>query len=114
MSKAAFVSLITAALAVRLALVATTFGSTDALLLMAYTHLAERFGIGPAYHYAAYLNHPPLSGLIMIAADKLGRGIGLEFPDVFRLFQIVGEWPARSRQRVDTIAETRIIEQALQ
>lgn len=91
MSRGAFVSIVVAALAVRLLLVATSFGSTDALLLMGYTHLAERFGIGPAYHYAQYLNHPPLSGVIMIAADRLGSRIGLEFPDVFRLFQIIAD-----------------------
>jgi hypothetical protein len=91
MPKAAFATLIVAALAARLALVASTFGSTDALLLMAYTHLAERFGLGPAYHYAAYLNHPPLSGLIMIWADQLGSRIGLEFPDAFRILQVAAD-----------------------
>ena len=91
MSKAGFVTILTAALAVRLILIATSFGSTDALLLMGYTHLAERFGIGPAYRYAAYLNHPPLSGAIMIAADRLGSRIGLEFSDVFRLFQVIAD-----------------------
>lgn len=90
-STAAFAILLIAALAARLILVATSFGSTDALLLMAYTHLAERFGIGPAYQYAPYLNHPPLSGAIMIAADRLGGRVGLEFPDVFRLFQITAD-----------------------
>jgi len=90
-SKAGFVTLLAAALAIRLILVVTSFGSTDALLLMAYTHLAERFGIGPAYQYGPYLNHPPLSGAIMMAADLLGRRIGLEFPDIFRLFQIVAD-----------------------
>src|SRR5438552_10993124 len=58
---------------------------------MGYTHLAERFGIGPAYRFAAYLNHPPLSGAIMIAADRLGSRIHLEFPDVFRLFQVIAD-----------------------
>jgi len=91
MSKAAFVTIVLAALATRLALLATTFGTTDALLLMSYTHLAERFGIGPAYHYAAYLNHPPLSGAIMIAADRIGGRIGLEFPDAFRSIQILAD-----------------------
>ena len=91
MSKAAFVTLLTLALAIRLILIATSFGTTDALLLMGYTHLAERFGIGPAYRFAAYLNHPPLSGAIMIAADRLGSLIHLEFPDVFRLFQVVAD-----------------------
>jgi hypothetical protein len=90
-SKAAFVSLLAAALAIRLILTATSFGSTDALLLMAYTHLAERYGIGPAYHLAPYLNHPPLSGWIMMGADRLGSRLGLEFPDVFRLFQTLAD-----------------------
>ena len=91
MSTAAFVIIFAAALAIRLLLIATSFGSTDALLLMGYTHLAERFGIGPAYQYAPYLNHPPLSGAIMIAADRLGSRVGLEFPDAFRLFQTLAD-----------------------
>src|SRR5207247_1935988 len=48
-------------------------------------------GIGPAYQYAPYLNHPPLSGAIMIAADRLGSTVGLEFPDAFRLFQTLAD-----------------------
>jgi hypothetical protein len=91
MSTAAFVIIFAAALALRLLLIATSFGSTDALLLMGYTHLAERFGIGPAYQYAPYLNHPPLSGAIMIAADRFGTSLGLEFPDAFRLFQTAAD-----------------------
>ena len=91
MSKAGFATLLAVALALRLILIATSFGSTDALLLMAYTHLAERLGIGPAYQYAPYLNHPPLSGAIMIAADQLGSKIGLEFPDTFRLLQTLAD-----------------------
>lgn len=83
--------LLLAALAIRLILIFTSFGSTDALLLMGYTHLAERFGIGPAYRFAAYLNHPPLSGALMIAADRLGSAVGLEFPDMFRLFQTIAD-----------------------
>src|SRR6266849_6557835 len=90
-SKAGLVSLFAAALAVRLILIATSFGSTDALLLMAYTHLAERHGIGPAYQYAPYLNHPPLSGAIMNAADRLGSAVGLEFSDAFRLLQTLAD-----------------------
>src|SRR5882672_11404393 len=91
MSTAAFVIIFAAALAIRLLLIATSFGSTDALLSMTWTHLAERFGIGPAYHYSPYLNHPPLSLSIMIAADRLGSRVGLEFPDAFRLFQVVSD-----------------------
>jgi len=89
-SKAGFATLLALALAIRLLLIATSFGSTDALLLMGYAHLAERFGIGAAYRFAPW-NHPPLSGLIMVAADRLGSHIGLEFPDVFRLFQVVAD-----------------------
>jgi hypothetical protein len=89
-TKAAFATLLALALAIRLLLIATSFGSTDALLLMGYAHLAERFGIGLAYRFAPW-NHPPLSGVIMVAADRLGNRIGLEFPDVFRLFQVLAD-----------------------
>jgi hypothetical protein len=91
MSTAAFVIIFAAALAIRLLLIATSFGSTDALLSMTWTHLAEHFGIGPAYRFAPYLNHSPLSLSIMIAADRLGSKVGLEFPDAFRLFQVIAD-----------------------
>jgi hypothetical protein len=58
---------------------------------MSWAHLGERFGIGPAYRYSQYLNHPPLSEAIMIAADSLGAKIGLEYPDAMRLFQILAD-----------------------
>jgi hypothetical protein len=90
-SKAGLATLLVAALAIRLALIATTFGSTDALLLMSYTHLAERFGIGPAYQHALYLNHPPLAGVLMMAADRIGSAVGLEFPDAYRLLQTLAD-----------------------
>ncbi len=91
MSKAGFVALLAAALAFRLILIATSFGSTDALLMMSWAHIAERFGIGRAYLYAQYLNHPPLALWIAATADRIGSLIGLEFPDIFRLLQTAAD-----------------------
>jgi hypothetical protein len=90
-SKAGFASLLAAALAIRLILIATSFGSTDALLMMTWAHIAERFGIGRAYFFAQYLNHPPLALWIVAAADRAGSLIGLEFPDIFRLLQTTAD-----------------------
>jgi len=90
-SKAAFVSLLAAALAFRLILITTSFGSTDALLMMSWAHIAERFGVPSAYLYAQYLNHPPVALWIAESADRIGRLIGLEFPDVFRLLQTIAD-----------------------
>jgi uncharacterized membrane protein len=87
MSTAAFVTLLTAALACRLLLTATSFGSTDALLLMRWSHLAEHFGIAFSYQHAPYLNHPPLALWILTRADSVGRAVGVELPDIFRLIQ---------------------------
>ena len=91
MSRAAFVTIVTVALAMRLLLIATSFGTTDALLFMIWTHLAEREGIAGAYHLVPYLNHPPLSMAMAIGADRLGRRIGLEFSDIFRLIQVAAD-----------------------
>jgi hypothetical protein len=90
-SKAAFISILLAALAFRLILIATSFGSTDALLMMSWAHIAERFGVPRAYLYAQYLNHPPLALWIAATADRVGRLIGLEFPDIFRLLQTIAD-----------------------
>jgi glycosyl transferase family 87 len=87
----AFAILILAALATRLILIATTFGTTDALLLMMWTHIAERFGIGGAYQFTAGLNHPPLALVLLRLIDALGGRIGLEFPDIFRLVQVAAD-----------------------
>ena len=80
-----------AALGIRLLLIATTFGTTDAFLFMIWTHLAEHNGIAGAYALVPLLNHPPLSMAIAIAADRLGASIGLEFPDIFRLVQVLAD-----------------------
>jgi hypothetical protein len=90
-SKAGFATLLAAALAFRLLLIATSFGSTDALLMMTWAHIAERFGVGQAYLFAQYLNHPPLALWIVATADRAGSLIGLEFPDVFRLIQTTAD-----------------------
>jgi Glycosyltransferase family 87 len=90
-SKAGFASLLAAALAIRLLFILTTFGSTDALLFMIWTHLAEREGISHAYHLVRMLNHPPLSMAIAIGADRVGTRLGLEFPDIFRLLQVAAD-----------------------
>lgn len=91
LSNRLFWALLTAALAIRLILIITSFGSTDALLTMSWAHLSERFGIGPAYHVTPNLNHPPLSSLYMVAADRLGSRVGLEYPDMFRIFQVIAD-----------------------
>ncbi len=90
-SKAGFASLLAAALAVRLLFILTTFGTTDALLFMIWTHLAEREGISNAYHLTRLLNHPPLSMAIAVGADQVGTRLGLEFPDIFRLLQVAAD-----------------------
>ncbi len=91
LSTVGFATLLVAALALRLLLVATSFGTNDGLLLMTWTRIAEKVGIAASYHHAQYLNHPPLAMLLIIGADRLGTKIGLEFPDVFRLIQIAAD-----------------------
>src|SRR5436190_5785015 len=59
--------------------------------MMSWAHIAERFGVGRAYLYGQYLNHPPLALWIAASADRIGRLVGLEFPDVFRLLQTIAD-----------------------
>jgi len=90
-SKRLFRSVLAAALAIRILLILTSFGSTDALLLMGFVRLVEHVGIARAYSFARFFNHPPLAAFVWIAADRLGSLIHLEFTDVFRLFQVVAD-----------------------
>ena len=113
MSKAGFATLLAAALGFRLILTATTFGSTDALLMMTWAHIAERFGVPQAYLYAQYLNHPPLALWIAATADRLGTLVGLEFSDIFRLLQTIADmvtaailYKISKSREIDTLAVT--------
>ena len=79
------------ALAIRLILISTSFGSTDAFLFTVWVDAAEKHGLLGAYRFFNGLNHPPMSMAIAVAADRIGKAIGLEFPDIFRLLQVIAD-----------------------
>ena len=79
------------AIAVRLALTATTFGTNDAMFKTAWVQLVERVGIPHAYAYTPMLNHPPLSLAYMMLFNVVARALNVEYADVFRVAQIVAD-----------------------
>jgi hypothetical protein len=79
------------AIAVRLALTATTFGTNDAMFKTAWVQLVERVGIAPAYAYTPMLNHPPLSLAYMMLFNFIARALQVQYTDVFRAAQIAAD-----------------------
>jgi hypothetical protein len=81
------VALMLAGLAVRIILTATTLGTNDAVFMIVYANLAERFGIAHAYVREHGLNHPPLSLLLFQWMARTARMLSIEYTDVLRLVQ---------------------------
>jgi hypothetical protein len=81
------VLLMAAGVAVRIILIATTLGSNDAVFMMLFANLAERFGVAHAYVREHGLNHPPLSLLMMQWLARASRMMSVEFTDVLRVVQ---------------------------
>lgn len=71
----------------RIAQLATSLGSRDAMFWTEWMTLIDRVGIFESYHYNTMMNHPPLALLIAQAAGRLGAQFGLLFVDSFRLLQ---------------------------
>ncbi|MCU1350145.1 MAG: hypothetical protein JWO56_3175 [Acidobacteria bacterium] len=78
-------------MAVRLALIATTAGTFDALLKTIWADVVARYGIAGAYAPTPLLNHPPLSLAIMHVEDVVARWIGISYVDVFRFVQVLAD-----------------------
>ncbi|HVS31062.1 MAG TPA: glycosyltransferase 87 family protein [Thermoanaerobaculia bacterium] len=76
---------------VRLALVATTFGTNDAIFWTQWLSVVKRFGIGGAYEQSAMVNHPPLALVLIVVVDMIAQATHLAFTDVFRLFQVAAD-----------------------
>ena len=79
------------AIAVRLALTATTFGTNDAMFKTAWVQLVERVGIAHAYAYTPMLNHPPLSLTYMMLFNLIAGALRVQYTDVFRVAQIAAD-----------------------
>lgn len=70
-------------------LLATSIGSTDAILTAAWGKLATEYGIPHAYAQNPKLNHPPLSLAIMSLLDRAAGRIA--FADLLRALQILAD-----------------------
>lgn len=79
------------AIAARLALIATTYGTNDAGFMAAAVDLVKRVGIAHSYAHSAMMNHPPLSLAYMRIMDILANAMGIAFVDVNRFLQVVAD-----------------------
>ena len=87
----AFVVLCLSSMLVRLALIATTFGTNDAIFWTQWLSVVKRFGIGGAYAQSAMVNHPPLALVLIVVVDLIAQATGFAFTDVFRLLQVFAD-----------------------
>lgn len=76
---------------VRLALIATSFGTNDALFWTQWLAVVKRFGVAGAYSQSAMVNHPPLALLLLVIIERIARLTGAAFVDVFRLIQVAAD-----------------------
>lgn len=87
-----FVALMVAGIAARIILTATTLGTNDAVFMIVYADLAEKYGVAHAYVREHGLNHPPLALLLLFKwLARFARGIGAEFPNVLRYVQSIAD-----------------------
>src|SRR4051794_1451902 len=59
------------AIAARLALLATTYGTNDAGFMAVWVDLVKRAGLAHSYAHNAMMNHPPLSVALMRIVDAI-------------------------------------------
>lgn len=78
-------------LALRLLLLTTSIGSTDAAYVSLWGKVAVERGVAGAYGYSKLINHPPLSLWTMALATRIGGAIARPTYDVFRAFQIIAD-----------------------
>ena len=86
-----FVLVCLLAVAVRMALVATTYGTNDVGFKATWAELVSRVGISGAYAYTRMLNHPPESLLMMQGMKRLADAMDVAFGDVFRSVQVLAD-----------------------
>jgi hypothetical protein len=76
---------------IRLWLLTTSVGSSDALYVTMWANLAAQRGIAGAYAFSPWVNHPPLSLGIMAIVARLAHATSATVPDLFRGLQIVSD-----------------------
>ncbi|HUP49678.1 MAG TPA: hypothetical protein VNA04_12905 [Thermoanaerobaculia bacterium] len=80
-----------AGLLARLLLAFTSIGTNDVLLNLYFGTLAGKYSVLFAYGQADFMNHPPLSLLLMDWYLRIASYTGLEFPVVFRTVQSLAD-----------------------
>ena len=91
MSRRRFVLLCALAIAVRLALVLTTYGTNDAGFMSVRAALGQGAGIAHAYSHSAMMNHPPAGFALIVMAGRIAAASGIAFTDVLRAFQVIAD-----------------------
>jgi len=79
------------AIAARLALIATTYGTNDANFTAMWVSLANKVGIAHSYAHTAMMNHPPLSAAYMVLMDRMAKASGVRYVDIFRICQVLAD-----------------------
>jgi len=79
------------AVAVRVVLIATTYGTNDAGFMAVSVDLVKRVGIARSYAHTAMMNHPPFSFAYMRMIDMLASALGIASVDVVRFFQVLAD-----------------------
>ena len=78
-------------LALRLLVVMTSIGTSDAIFWILWTNLVGKHGIAGAYAVSPMLNHPPLTVALLAAYREISAATGIEVTDLLRLVQVLAD-----------------------
>ncbi|MHB0970632.1 MAG: glycosyltransferase 87 family protein [Thermoanaerobaculia bacterium] len=84
-------AVIAAGLALRVALVLFTAGTTDVVYNILWGRLVVKYGIAGAYTHNELLNHPPLGLALFSALFRAADALAIEYTDLLRVAQIVAD-----------------------
>ena len=83
--------LFAAGLLVRLLLVMTSIGTSDAIFWILWANLVGKHGVAGAYAITPMLNHPPLTVSLLWVYRELFAATGIEVTDLLRLVQVMAD-----------------------
>ena len=80
-----------AGMALRLALLFTTVGSTDSMHVTMWGATVAKHGVAASYQLSSLINHPPASLAALAAAWRLGEALSVQTYQVVRAAQILAD-----------------------
>lgn len=84
-------AVVAAGLALRVALVLFTAGTTDVIYKILWARMAVKYGIAGAYARNELLNHPPLGLALFSGLFRAADSLAIEYTDLLRLAQVVAD-----------------------